>query len=77
MNQSGSEIGKQIIIIGIIVIGIGVIILFKDQFPWLKKIGHLPGDINIKGENFSFYFPLATSLLVSLLLSLIFYFIKK
>ncbi|PRX28299.1 Protein of unknown function (DUF2905) [Orenia metallireducens] len=57
--------GGQIILIGILLIVIGIII--KLGFP----LGRLPGDIYIKKENFSFYFPLTTGILVSLILSLI------
>ncbi|MCF6186519.1 MAG: DUF2905 domain-containing protein [Desulfobulbaceae bacterium] len=48
-------------------------------WPWLKQIplGRLPGDIVIEKENFRLYFPLTSSILVSLVLSLIFYLFKK
>ena len=71
------EPGKQIILIGIVIIIAGLLISLRDQLPWIKKLGHLPGDIRIQKENFSFYFPLATSLLISALLSLILYIFKK
>ena len=61
--------GKVIIIIGIIVIVIGIIwYFFGDKFSFL---GRLPGDIRIEKDNFSFYFPLTTMVLLSLLLSLL------
>ncbi len=53
---------------------LGVLLLFSDKIPWL---GRLPGDISIKRENFTFYFPLTTCILLSLLLSLIFSFFRK
>ena len=48
-------------------------------WPWLKHIplGRLPGDIVIEKENFRFFFPLTSSILVSLILSLLFYLFKK
>ena len=48
-------------------------------WPWLKQVplGRLPGDIVIEKENFRFYFPVTTSILVSLVLSLLFYLFKK
>ncbi|WP_018247765.1 DUF2905 domain-containing protein [Orenia marismortui] len=58
-------IGGHVILIGIILVFLGIAI--KLGFP----IGRLPGDINIKGENFSFYFPLTTSILLSLIISFI------
>lgn len=59
---------KTLIILGILLIAIGGIAHVAGKIPWL---GRLPGDIVIKKENFSFYFPLVTCLLLSALLSLI------
>jgi len=66
--------GKYLIFIGVILIIIGLIIHYFKGIPFLGK---LPGDIHIQKENFSFYFPLATSIVVSLVLSLILYLIHK
>ncbi|MGB9706471.1 MAG: DUF2905 domain-containing protein [Microgenomates group bacterium] len=63
------EIGKIIITLGVILIFVGVVILLLGKLPF---VGKLPGDIYLKGKNFSFYAPLGTMLLLSLLLSLIF-----
>jgi hypothetical protein len=68
------NMGKYIIIIGIILILIGLIMQFVDKIPW---IGRLPGDILIKKENFTFYFPLVTSIILSIVISLIIYLIRK
>jgi hypothetical protein len=63
------ELGKWLIFVGIIIVGLGVIIyIFPKYFPYLGK---LPGDIFIKRENFTFYFPLGTCILLSILLSLL------
>ncbi|MBM3246415.1 MAG: DUF2905 domain-containing protein [Candidatus Omnitrophica bacterium] len=64
------EIGKGIIIFGVILIGVGLLLTFAGKAPF---IGRLPGDIYIHKKNFTFYFPLATSILVSIILSLIFW----
>ena len=56
-------IGKSFIIIGIIMIIVGLGFMFGDKIPY---IGKLPGDISIKRENFSFYFPITTSIILSL-----------
>jgi len=70
-----SETGKYIIAAGIILIIVGsVIYFFHDKLHW---IGRLPGDIRIEKENFSFYFLVATTVLLSLLLTLIIYIIKR
>jgi len=66
--------GKLLIIIGVILIIVGVIVHFFHGIPFLGK---LPGDIHIKRDNFSFYFPLASGLLISIILSLILYIIQK
>jgi len=66
--------GKMLIFFGCLMAALGVLLLFSDKIPWL---GRLPGDISIKRENFSFYFPLTTCILLSLLLSLIFSFFRK
>jgi uncharacterized protein YybS (DUF2232 family) len=67
-------LGKSLIILGIIIIAIGVFITFAGKIPWL---GRLPGDIHIKRDNFTFYFPLATCILLSVLISLFFWLFKK
>jgi Protein of unknown function (DUF2905) len=59
-------LGKILILFGGLMAVIGVLILFMGKIPWL---GRLPGDILIQRKNFSFYFPLTTSLLITLILS--------
>ncbi len=66
--------GKLIIYIGVFLIVLGVLIHFYPKIPLLGK---LPGDIYIKRENFSFYFPLATSIVLSIILSLALYIFSK
>ena len=64
------EIGKTLIIFGVILISVGVLLTFFNKIPFLGK---LPGDILIQRKNFTFYFPIATSILLSIILSLIFW----
>jgi len=64
------EIGKTLIVFGAILIGVGILLLFFHKIPFLGK---LPGDILIQKKNFSFYFPLTTSILISIILSLFFW----
>ena len=66
--------GKMLIGIGIVLIFIGMAITFGPKIPW---IGKLPGDIIIKKEPFSFYFPLTTCIIISIILSLFFYLLRK
>jgi DUF2905 family protein len=70
-----SEIGKYIIIGGLMIVLIGVIIyFFYDKLGW---IGHLPGDIRIERENFRLYFPITTMIILSLALTVIIQVIKR
>jgi len=58
---------RWLIIAGLVLVGIGVL------WPWLSKLpfGRLPGDIAVQRDGFSFYFPLMTSLVISVLLSIL------
>jgi hypothetical protein len=69
-----SGIGKILLIIGLIIAAIGGLILFAGKIPW---IGRLPGDFYYKGKNFSFYFPLATSIVISIVITVILMFIGR
>ena len=70
-----SETGKWVIGLGVIILLIGIAIyFFHDKLHW---IGRLPGDIRIEKENFRFYFPITTMIIVSVLLTLIVNIIKK
>ncbi len=64
---------KWLILLGIILILLGLI------WPWLSRLGlgHLPGDIHIKRENVDFYFPLTSSILISLVLSLLLWIFRR
>ena len=65
-----NEIARMFITIGLVLTLVGVVLLFLGKIPGL---GRLPGDIFIKKENVTFYFPLTTSILLSILLSFLFY----
>jgi len=67
-------LGKSLIIIGIIVVIVGLFAAYGPKVPFLGK---LPGDIHIKRENFEFYFPLATSIIISVIISVILYFFTR
>ncbi|WP_036096460.1 DUF2905 domain-containing protein [Leptospira weilii] len=68
---------KPFLILGVLFLFIGLFILYGNKIPFLNYLGKLPGDIRIERENFRFYFPLATSILVSVLISLILFLIQK
>ncbi len=61
-------VGKMLIVLGAVLVGVGLLVTFFDKIPFLGK---LPGDIHIKRENFQFYFPIASSVVLSLLLTII------
>jgi hypothetical protein len=69
-----TNLGRFFLIIGLIIAGIGFALIFAGKIPWL---GRLPGDFFFRGKNFSFYFPLTTSILISVILTLIFWFINR
>jgi hypothetical protein len=70
-----TDIGKLLLFLGLALaaIGLALVLLGRTNFP----IGRLPGDIVYRGKNTTFYFPLATSILLSVVLSLIFYVIAR
>ena len=76
MTEWGS-LGKLFIGIGSIIAVLGVLLLMADRMPGISSVlgwfGKLPGDISIKRDNFSLYFPLGTSIVLSVILSLVFY----
>jgi hypothetical protein len=62
------SIGKLLMILGLVLVGVGLLLMFGSKLPWLGK---LPGDIIVERKNFTFYFPITTSILISLILSLL------
>jgi len=74
MNFDVSQIGKMLILFGGSIVLLGIVLLAFGKIPFLGK---LPGDIVIQKKNITFYFPIVTSLLLSLIISLLLYFFKK
>ena len=68
------NLGKTLLIAGLVVAGVGALLLLSNKVGW---IGRLPGDITIRRGNFTFHFPLATCILISVLLSLILWLLRK
>lgn len=68
------HVGLILIFLGFIVVGLGLWLYMGWPLP---PFGRLPGDIAVKKENFSFYFPLTTSIVLSIILTLMMYFFKK
>src|SRR5262249_62300158 len=78
MTGGGVQLGKLLIIFGVVLIVLGALFLFGDRLVWLR-LGRLPGDISWTNRNGSvrIYFPLMTMLLLSLFLSLIFWLLRR
>ena len=76
-----ATLGKTLILAGILLaiggLGVWVFASFGSSIPWLNRFGSLPGDIYIKRGNFTFYFPLMTSIVISVVLSIIFALLKR
>lgn len=72
--QGIDSLAKALIFFGLILAAVGGIILFIGKIPF---IGRLPGDIYVQRKNFSFYFPLTTSILLSILLTLLLSFFRR
>lgn len=63
-----APIGKMFVVFGAVIVGVGLLLMFFDKIPLLGK---LPGDVHVKKDNFEFYFPITTSILISAVLSLV------
>jgi hypothetical protein len=69
-----AEFGKTLIYIGIALVVLGLFFSVVGKIPWL---GNLPGDITIQRERFTVYFPLATCILISAIITLVLYFFRR
>ena len=63
------SLGRMLIVLGLIVFALGVVVSLGDKLP--IRFGRLPGDVVIRGKHSVFYFPIVTSLLLSIVLSVI------
>ncbi len=72
--QGFDSFARLLIVFGLILAAVGGLLLFIGKIPY---IGKLPGDIYIQRRNFTFYFPLATSILLSIILTLLFSFFSR
>jgi hypothetical protein len=62
------EVGRWLLVTGLVIAAVSLLLLATDRVPWL---GRLPGDIRVERGNWRFYFPIATSLLISVILTLL------
>ena len=68
------SLGKALILVGILLVVLGALFSLGAKIPWLEQ---LPGDIYIRNERFTFYFPLASCLILSLVISLVLYLFRR
>ena len=66
------HVGKFLVIVGVVLVGTGLLLMGGSKFSFFG-LGHLPGDIVYKGKNTSFYFPIVTCLVVSVVLTVLFW----
>jgi hypothetical protein len=76
MPDGIGTIGRYLILFGAVIIVIGITLVMSGKFPGLR-IGKLPGDIYIERGNWKFYFPLVTSILLSLILTFILWLLNR
>lgn len=69
-----NDLGKMLVVFGMLIALVGVALMLVGRVPWL---GRLPGDIHVQRGHFTFYFPLTTSLLISVALTLLLYLIGR
>ena len=74
MTPDLQPLGRALIFVGVILTGFGLVLLLTPKIPWLDR---LPGDIIIQREHVSFYFPLASCLVASVILSLLFWLVGR
>jgi DUF2905 family protein len=68
------ELGKLLLVVGVLLVGAGALLAFGTRLPF--RLGRLPGDIAYQGRHGSFYFPVVTCILLSVALTLIFWIIN-
>lgn len=69
-----SPLGRMLLIFGLVLAGPGAILLLSGKLPWL---GRLPGDVHWEGRNFRIYFPLGTSIVLSIVLTLVLWLLNR
>jgi formate hydrogenlyase subunit 3/multisubunit Na+/H+ antiporter MnhD subunit len=70
-----SDLGKLLIVLGVVLVAAGLLVTFLDRMSF--PLGRLPGDIVYRGKRMTIYFPLVTSLVVSVVLSILFYWVGR
>jgi hypothetical protein len=78
MTDGGmAPLGKSLIFVGIVLVAVGLTLWGGARVPMLNRLGRLPGDIYLRRDHFSFYFPPTTPIAISLILSLLFMLLRR
>jgi hypothetical protein len=72
-----SDFGKLLLGVGALLVVVGTLFVFGGRLPGVSGLGRLPGDIFIKRDNFTFYFPITTGILISIILSIVMWLIFR
>jgi Protein of unknown function (DUF2905) len=67
-------LGKTLVYLGLLLVLVGVVFMLAGKVPWFD---HLPGDISIQKGRFTFYFPITTCIVISIIISLVLYFFRR
>lgn len=67
------DFAKDLLLLGALIILLALLIIFRDKFTLINKVGQLSGDIYIRSQNFSFYFPITTTILISVIITTFFW----
>ncbi len=76
MPSGPATLGRMLLVAGALLVALGLVLILAEKLPGLR-IGKLPGDISVERPGFRFYFPLATSIVLSLVLTLVFWLIGR
>ena len=68
------DLGRLLVVLGVLIVLVGLVLMLVGRVP---RLGRLPGDISVQRGNWSFYFPLTTSILISVLVSVLLYLIGR
>ena len=69
--------GRAIVILGLVITAIGLVLWIAPSIPLINRLGRLPGDVLVRRGNFTFYFPIVTSIVLSLMLTLLIALIRR
>ncbi|MBE3605217.1 DUF2905 domain-containing protein [bacterium] len=72
-----ASLGKSIVLLGLLLVVIGLALWAAPSVPGLGRIGRLPGDIYLRRGGFTFYFPLTTSIIISIVLTILFALMRR